>query len=402
MTSDARDPDPTMHEPLASRSSDGCAEAPGRRTTGSGSTSTRLTWIVLVLVDSSDMTYGIISAPRLPVLGFVRAMRALYWALASAMVCACPARALADPPETGTAVQDDNESRRSALYREGLQLADAGRWAEALARFREVVAIREAPQALYTLGQAEEHTGALATAARTYERALAAARSAGTSDVAHSAAAALSNLEPRIPRIVVGLETPSEGATATVDGVAATFGDPVRVDPGDHQVSVVAPGRKPSTSVVRITEGQVLRVSKSLVLETTTAPESPSPEEPSTTRPSRPEHAPFPLVPVIVAGVGVAFGAAGLTLRLVGQSRYDGASASCPGGVCPRSSDAEAGNEGRGQIIIGDVLLGVGGAALAGAALLWFFEPRAAKSSSVRAAVQPCRDGAFASLSGSF
>jgi len=400
MTSDARDPDPTMHEPLASRSSDGCAGAPGRRTTGSGSTSTRLTWIVLVLVDSSDMTYGIISAPRLPVLGFVRAMRALSWALASAMVCACPARALADPPETGGAVQDDNESRRSALYREGIQLADAGRWAEAVARFREVVAIREAPQALYTLAQAEEHTGALATAARHYERALASARSAGTSDVAQSAAAALSNLEPRIPRIVVGLETPSEGATATVDGVPATFGDPVRVDPGDHMVSVVAPGRKPSTSVVRIVEGQVLRVGKTLLRETTTPPEPPAPAERPRPRPE--QHAPFPIVPVIVAGVGVVFGAAGLVMRVVGQSRYDSASANCPGGVCPRSSDVEAADEGRGQMIIGDVLLGVGGAALAGAALLWLLEPRASKGSGVGVSVQPFRDGAFGSLSGRF
>ncbi len=329
-------------------------------------------------------------------------MRALYWALAGAMVCAWPSRALADPPETGTPVQDDNESRRSALYREGIQLADAGRWTEAVARFREVVAIREAPQARYTLAQAEEHTGALATAARSYERALAGARSAGASDVAQSAAAALSNLEPRIPRIVVNLETPSEGATATVDGVAATFGDPVRVDPGDHLVSVVAPGRKPSTSVVRISEGQVLRVGKALVREATTPPESPPPESPAPAERPRSEHRPFPLVPVIVAGVGVAFGAAGLTLRLVGQSRYDGASGSCPGGACPQASNAEAGNEGRGQIIIGDVLLGVGGAALAGAALLWFLEPRATKSSGVHAAVLPCRDGAFASLSGRF
>jgi hypothetical protein len=327
-------------------------------------------------------------------------MRALYWALASAMVCAWPTRALADPPETGTAVQDDNESRRSALYREGIQFADAGRWAEAVARFREVVAIREAPQALYTLAQAEEHTGALATAARTYDRALAAARSAGTSDVAQSAATALSNLEPRIPRIVVSLETPTEGARATVDGIAAAFGDPVRVDPGDHLVSVVAPGRKPSTSLVRIAEGQILRVAKALVPETmTTPPEPPAPAE----RPRpRPEHTPFPLVPVIVAGVGVAFGVAGLTLRLVGQSRYDSASNNCPGGVCPRSSDVEAGDEGRGQMIIGDVLLGVGGAALAGAAVLWFLEPRTAKGSGVGVAVQPWRDGAFASLSGRF
>jgi len=336
-------------------------------------------------------------------------MRALHLAMASAILCACPAtRALADEPQPGVAPEGNDEARRSALYREGIQLADAGRWSEAVMRFRQVVAIREAPQALYTLGQAEEHAGLLATAARTYERALASARSSGTSDVARAAAAALSAVEPRIPRIVVTLETPTQGATATVDGVQAAIGDPVRVDPGEHLVSVVAPDRQSSTTVVRIAEGQILRVGKTLGPAQSSTPSTPPTPEPVVTaapppeRPPAKKHAPFPMVPVLVAGVGVAAGVGGLVLRLVGQSRYDDASRNCPGGVCARSSDMEAGNEGRGQIIIGDVLLGVGGAMVAGAAVLWFLDSRHASDSGVHASVQPYRDGAFASLSGRF
>jgi hypothetical protein len=335
-------------------------------------------------------------------------MRALHLALASAILCASPAtRALADEPQPSIAPEGYDESRRSALYREGIQLADAGRWSEAVMRFRQVVAIREAPQALYTLAQAEEHAGALATAARSYERALAVARSAGTSDVASSAAAALSAIQPRIPRIVVTLETPTQGATATVDGVQAAIGDPVRVDPGEHIVSVVAPDRQSSTTVVRIVEGQILRVGKTLTPVAASTPATPSTPEtvvtaPPPERPPAKKHSSFPTVPVLVAGVGVAAGVGGLVLRLVGQSRYDDAARSCPGGVCPRSSDMETGNEGRGQIIIGDVLLGVGGAMVAGAALLWFLDSPHANDSGVHAAVQPYRDGAFASLSGRF
>jgi hypothetical protein len=299
---------------------------------------------------------------------------------------ACPpARALADEPE----------ARRSALYREGVELANQGQWAEAVERFREVVVIRAAPPALYTLAQAEEHIGRLASAARHYENALAKARAAGVSDVADAAARALSAIEPRVPRLVIWVASGVDHATAAIDGVAAPVGEAVKVDAGDRVVVVSAAGRKPLEWIVRIAEGQSLEVQAAL--EPTSSPGVDS-------SPQRVVPGAVPIVPLVLGAAGVGAVGAGLAVRVAGQSRYDTASARCVDGVCASQSDVDTGNAGRTQIIWGTVVLSAGASALAAAAVLWFVMPRGASGdqASVRLSVLPSRDGAGAALSGRF
>jgi hypothetical protein len=307
------------------------------------------------------------------------------------------ARALADEP-AGAASED--EVRRSALYREGVEFANARQWAEAVERFRQVVAIREAAPALYTLAQAEEHIGELASAERNYEKALAAARAAGIADVADAAARALSAIEPRVPRLAIRVSRGVDHATATIDGVAAPIGEAVNVDPGDRVVSVSAPGREPFRWVGRIVEGQSREVHATL--DPISPPVAPArAAEPS---PQGGGHASVPILPLVLGAAGVVAAATGMGLRLGGQSRYDGASAGCAEGVCANQSDVDRGNAGRTEVIWGTVVLGAGGAAVAGATALWFFMPRSPSGgqAGVRVSVLPCRDGAGASVSGRF
>ena len=84
--------------------------------------------------------------------------------LLSVMLIASPtfAQSPASPPST-----DSREEERTALYREGVALAEAGKWHEALEKFQAVVAIRSAPAALIALATAQENSGKLAHAART-------------------------------------------------------------------------------------------------------------------------------------------------------------------------------------------------------------------------------------------
>src|SRR5262245_16639371 len=77
------------------------------------------------------------------------------------------ARAQAPAGSSGDAV----EGARTEMYREGVTLAEAGRWGEALEKFQRVVAIRSAPRALLALAAAEEHVGRLVSAKRTYGKA---------------------------------------------------------------------------------------------------------------------------------------------------------------------------------------------------------------------------------------
>jgi hypothetical protein len=323
-------------------------------------------------------------------------MPALRPVLVAALLATCTAgRAMADVP-VSTASPD--EARRTALYREGVDLANAGRWDEAVKRFREVVAIRSAPPALFTLAEAEEHLGELATAEHTYERALTEAQAAGATDVAGAARDALSSIEPRVPRLVIVLAQPVDNATATVDGAPAPMGEAVKVNPGERHVVVVAPGRHAFQSSISLTAGQSLSVTAHL--RSDDAPSRPPPDSgPPAAVPSA-----FPTLPLILGGGGLVVGVVGIGLGLAGQSRYSDANSNCTGGVCSRQSDVDNGNAGRTEVMVGTVLAGVGAAAVAGAVVWWLAGRSSSPTSStgVRVTVSPLRDGAGASVFGSF
>src|SRR5262245_52494001 len=51
------------------------------------------------------------------------------------------------------------DAERKALYREGVDAAASGRWAEAKDLFNKVLAIRASPKVFFSLAQAEEQLG---------------------------------------------------------------------------------------------------------------------------------------------------------------------------------------------------------------------------------------------------
>ena len=110
-------------------------------------------------------------------------------------------------------------------------------------------------------------------------------------------------------------------------------------------------------------------------------------------------HATFPAGPVIVGSIGLATGVAGLTVRILGQSSYNAAIAGCTGGACSRQSDVDNANAARQQVVVGTVVIGIGVAELAAAALWWVLMPRGAR---MHAGVIPTRDGPAAFLVGRF
>jgi hypothetical protein len=289
-----------------------------------------------------------------------------------------------------------DERERTALYAEGVAFANAGQWEEAAKRFRRVVAIRSAPPALFTLAQADEHVGQLATAARGYESALASARASGQTDVADAAARALSAIVQRVPSILPRLEPAVPGATATIDGADVTVGVPTKVDPGSHVVALRAPDHRPFEARVNLVPGQSMEVRIKLeplgpqpapppaVVPASAGPDTPPPAEPEGH--GKPL---LPLGPLVLGGAGVAAGVVGLVVRFTAQASYDSASSSCSGGACPTQSSVNDGNAARTRMILGTVLLGAGVAAVAGAGVWWV-------------TVLPSHGGASATLSARF
>jgi len=301
----------------------------------------------------------------------------------------------------GVARGQDREEERTALYKQGVALADAGRWAEAVQKFQQVVAIRSAAPALFTLGQAEEHVGHLARAAADYEKALAGATAASNQDVAAASQKALDAVNPRVPRVVVRLGTNDEAdAEATLDGASVALGSPARVDPGEHQIVVRGSGGRAFERKVSLAEGQSVEVLVAFEREAPVAPPvstaPPAPEAPSS-------GSSFPVGPAALAAVGLAAGIAGFLVRTDGETTYNNANASCTNGQCGAQSTVDSGNAGRSRMILGTAVLSGGIAAFAGAGVWWLLGSSSSSSGAkVGVALSPVQGGARASIAARF
>jgi hypothetical protein len=280
--------------------------------------------------------------------------------------------------------QPSDEARRTTLYREGLSLADQGRWADALERFRAVVAIRSAPSAEFTLGQALEHVGKIAEAEQAYDKALAEARASNATDVIETARKARAGIDKRVPRIILRMEGEIAGVEATIDGRRVGIDDPVRVEPGDHQIVVRAAGNRSFRRTVSSPERKVTDVDVVLEQDAPAAatdapaatsgdvPSETSADPPSDTGTPPPHHSHVPWGPIFLGGAGIAAGLTGVVVRLAAQSDYNAASSACVAPPqCTDQSLVDAGNGARDRMLVGDIIIGAGAAMVVGAVVWW-------------------------------
>jgi tetratricopeptide (TPR) repeat protein len=290
--------------------------------------------------------------------------------------------ALALSARTAAAQADaDAERQRAALYNEGYALAQQGRWAEAVDRFQHVVAIRSAPRALFTLGQAEEKLGELATAERTFQRALTDARAAGEFAVVDAADQAIRELHPRVPHLFLRLDASAADrapdAKATVDGEPVATGQLLDLDPGKHEVLVQAPGAQAFTRRLDLAPGTTNEIDVTLEplasAPAPTATVAPAIVAQRDTREST-TRGPSRVGPLVLGSAGLAAGITGIVLRLTGQSDYDAASANCSGGACGSLSAANAGNDARSRVLAGTIVTIVGAAVIVAAGVWWILQ----------------------------
>lgn len=300
--------------------------------------------------------------------------------LALCAIFAIVLRATTSLAQDPSAASGPRETERTNLYKEGVALADAGKWEGALEKFRAVVAIRSAPAALIALGTAQENTGKLAHAVRTYEAAEQGARAANDEALADRAHQASAALRSRIARLIVRIPPGEPAATVTVDGEtveAAAAG--IAVDPGKHRVVAAAAGRKPFEREIEVRAGGQAEVA--VVFESQPAPATAAPATPAAaiapvapgeaTERSVPSGRPLPVGPLVLGGVGVAATVVGIVVRLGGNADYDEASKECVDSRCDSQTAVDNGNAARGRMLTGTIVAGVGVAALAGAGVWW-------------------------------
>jgi hypothetical protein len=299
---------------------------------------------------------------------------------------------------------ETRESERTALFREGKALAEAGLWVDAVDRFRRVVAIRSAPKALFTLGEAAEHAGYFAEAERSYERALADARGAGDAEVADVAERALSSIDKRVPRVTVLLDDRTAqafraSARATVDGQSVGLGAPTSLDPGTHTIRVEAREADAFEVRVRVSVGERRYVPVTLEARRE-ARAGPAARPVPMVVQAAPNPSPSVWGPAILGGAGVVVAVAGAVVTASALHDYATASGQCPGGRCPSPGVRDTGNAARQSVIAGDVLMGAGALVGVGAAVWWWRRPHGPSGAS--ASIRLDRDGGAAVLSGWF
>jgi serine/threonine-protein kinase len=306
--------------------------------------------------------------------------------LARAVICVASAIApLWSAPasaQTAATSEPDREAQRTDLYKQAVDLANAGHWADAADKLRAVLALRSSPKVRFTLGQAEEHVGRLSTAYDAYAQALADAEAARQTDVADAAGVALRSLGPRVPVIhLLVTGEGADGATATLDDHAAHPGEAIRVDPGAHRIAVSAAGARTFETTVTIAEGQRLDVPVELHHEeATVVPTEPSPQaaeaEPGPPPDDNRHASPWPLVGLVSAGVGVVGLGVGTYFGFDAISKNNASNQSgCNGNACTAGA-YDTREDARSSATVSTVCFVAGGLLAAGGVTLWLLAPR--------------------------
>jgi hypothetical protein len=179
----------------------------------------------------------------------MRVRRSVIAASALILSLSLAPRALADPTAEDRAAAD-------VLFREGRALVKQG--SHALGCSKLVASQKLDPMAgtLLALADCYELNGETASAWATFNDAEAMARRAGDRPRSKEAGRRASLLEPRLSRLVIEVapEARVEGLEVRRNAKpldAAMFGSAIPVDPGEHTIEVVAPGKKAwSTEVV--------------------------------------------------------------------------------------------------------------------------------------------------------
>jgi hypothetical protein len=159
-----------------------------------------------------------------------------------------PATGWAQPQgDAAPATPHAESSRADALFNEAKDLRDAGNYATACPKFAESRGLANGVGVTLYLADCYQKVGRTQSAWTEFRNAERLARDKGDkrADVAAARAAAL---EPTLNRVTLALPPLAAGQAApevTIDGIAVPpeqLNAPLAMDPGDHELKIVAPG----------------------------------------------------------------------------------------------------------------------------------------------------------------
>jgi hypothetical protein len=321
-----------------------------------------------------------------------RVTRAIFFGVTLAL-----ATAAASPRLAHAQTAEELDAAR-ALFQEAYKDEQEKRYDQALDKFRRVAKVRESASVRYRIGSVLEALGR-DREARDAFRAIAAQKSTleqKDQDIADSAAERARDLDKKIPRlnVTVAADAPAD-ARVTVDGAAVPTGRPLELDPGDHVVQATATGMKPFEGHVKLGEGGDTPFAVTF--------EPGGPAEPP---PGSKSHKTLAYVAI---GAGGALLVTGVVMLLVREGDISSINDSCPGGVCPTSTQSDIQSKQDQAKLFGPlgVTLGVVGAAAAGVGVYLLLKHPSASSAStttgaLRISPRPVPGGAMLGMGTAF
>jgi hypothetical protein len=291
----------------------------------------------------------------------------------------------------------DELNAARALFQEAYKDEQEKRYAAALEKFQRVAKVRESASVRYRIGSVLEGLGRFREARDAF-RALAAQHDSldkKDQDIADSAAERARDLDQKVPRLVVRPPADAPADTrVTVDGAPVPTGRPVELDPGDHVLQANATGMKPFESHVALPSGGETPFSFSFERGDATSP-------PDGSKP------PSKTLAYVALGAGGVMLVTGVVLLVVREGDISSIHDTCPGDVCPTSTQADVLDKRDQAKLFGPlgIGLGVAGAVVAGAGIyLLVKKPSStgARSTSVRVGSHVVPGGATVGVGLSF
>ncbi len=290
----------------------------------------------------------------------------------------------------------DNVSKARELFSEARQLVQAGNYAQACGKFEESLKLNDGIGTQFNLADCWEHVGRTASARSLFLGAAASAHALGQAEREQVAKARATALEPRLLRLVIDVRATDAELLIRRNQVPIerdSWSTATAVDPGAYLIEATAPGKKTWSARVTVPATATETVSvtvppledaASLCEPKSAAPDALSERKPLTaqTPEAPPAHEPAlrstrrTAYALSLTGLGIASLGIGTVLSVEYQSKNDDAKAICPSSVGCSASDIDNHSG-----LVSDaktfrtwsfVGFGVGGAALVGAAVLYF------------------------------
>ncbi|WP_437512297.1 hypothetical protein [Sorangium sp. So ce1099] len=302
-------------------------------------------------------------------------------ALAGPLALLIAAAGLLSAPAAAQSAADVAVARE--IFIEASEFAKQGRWEQARERYERSLAIKRAPITLYSLGVAQQQTGLLVEALESFRAFLVEPSAPATREYERLARHAVEDLERQVSALELRL-SPGDvaGLVVKLDGgvvPAAALDRPRPLNPGNHTLTVSAPGyREVRRSVAAAPGSRVLVV---LSLEREAASAAAGPRALTASAPvgaassSAPDAATGRVVPIALIAGGLTTVAAGVAIGLLGVASASDAP----------TRDGNAADAARTQALAGDIIAGAGLVA-AGAGVLVLLLDRGAASAPDRQA----------------